>query len=84
VAKRLGIRSSIGLFIAGVDEAGPANAARIRGGDLLFQVDRSQVTTMDDLGLILETIKPGAVIRVMVLRLTQQGVYRLTTRLKSR
>jgi hypothetical protein len=39
---------------------------------------------MDDLGLILETIKPGAVIRVMVLRLTQQGVYRLTTRLKSR
>jgi serine protease Do len=84
VAKRLGIRSSIGLFIAGVDEAGPANAARIRGGDFLFQVDRSQVTTMDDLGLILETIKPGAVIRVMVLRLTQQGVYRLTTRLKSR
>ena len=84
VAKRLGIRTSVGLFIAGVDDAGPANTSRIRGGDLLFQVDRSQVTSMDDLGLILETIKPGTVIRVMVLRLTQQGVYRLTTRLKSR
>jgi serine protease Do len=83
-ARRLGIRQSVGLFIAGVDQGGPAGTARIAAGDLLIQVDRSQVSSIDDLGLMLETIKPGAVVRVMVLRFTEQGVYRLTTRLRSR
>lgn len=84
VAQRLGIRKSIGLYIAGVDAKGPAESARIKSSDLLFQIDRSQVTTMDDLGLMLETIKPGSIVRVMVLRFTPQGVYRLTTRLKAK
>jgi serine protease Do len=83
-ARRLGIRQSVGLFIAGVDQGGPAAAGRIAPSDLLIQVDRSQVSSLDDLGHLLEAIKPGTVVRVMVLRFTDQGVYRLTTRIQSR
>ena len=84
VAQRLGFRKSIGLYIANVDEGGPADTARIKTEDLLLQVDQSQISSLEDLGLLLETIKSGTVVRVMVLRITQQGVYRLTTKLRCR
>jgi serine protease Do len=84
VAKRLGFKKPSGLFIPAVEEGGPAAEARIRGSDLLMQIERSQIASLDDLGLLLETIKPGSVVRVMILRFTNQGAYRITTRLKSR
>jgi serine protease Do len=79
VAQRLGLRKRSGLFIAKLEPNGPADTAKLRPGDLIMQVERSQVSSLEDLGMILEEVAPGTSIRVMALRFTNQSTYRMTT-----
>jgi len=64
LVKELGLTSSRGLVVVGVDAGSPAHRLGIDLKDVLFQVGRFYVTDLDTLGVILEDLRPGDGIRI--------------------
>jgi len=57
-----------GLVATDVEQGGPAGQLGIRRGDILFQVNQLYVADLDDLGVLLEEMAPGKVMRIGLLR----------------
>ncbi len=68
LARRLGLRATRGLLVVGVQEGAPGHRIGLELKDILFQVDRYYVTDTDDLGMALENVAAGDVVRVGFLR----------------
>jgi putative serine protease PepD len=58
----------VGAGVAAVDPNGPAARAGLQAGDLITQVDDTQVRTAQDLQSAVATNQPGAVIRLTITR----------------
>jgi len=49
IAEQLGVEADAGVLVTNVDPASPADAAGLRRGDLILEVDRSEVKSAADL-----------------------------------
>ena len=65
-----------GLLIVAVSAGSPAGEIGIEEGDILEALGRYYVTTLDELGEILEFVDTGDRINISVLRVDPPTVYR--------
>ncbi len=68
----------MGLLVVRVSPQGPAATAGLYPGDLLIKINGVTVTRIRDVIRILETVHPGTVLKITVLR----GTLKLTLPLK--
>ena len=80
LARRTGLRVDAGLIVASVEQGGPAGRMGLKVGDVIFQVGRWPVADLDRLGMVLEDVAPGDVLRVGIVR----GVWRAWGTMRSR
>ena len=64
LAKQLGVDSSDGVLIAGVDPAGPARNAKLRSGDIIIEVNRERVDNTDELEAELDKAGDNALLLI--------------------
>jgi len=64
LAEQLGYAGETGVLVASVDPAGPAAAARLQPGDLIVEVDREPVRSVEQLRKKLEKTKETALLLV--------------------
>jgi serine protease Do len=68
LARDLRLSIPRGLLVVGVDPESPAQQLGVEPEDVLFQVDRFYVTDLDNLGTILEDIRPGQKVTIGIVR----------------
>jgi serine protease Do len=68
LARDLQLPIDSGLLVVGIDAGGAADRIGVRLRDILFQVDRFYVKTLDQLGTTLEDVRSGQNVRVGILR----------------
>ncbi len=79
LARRYRLPLARGLVITEVDPGTPAAATGLQPRDVLFELGRSRVATLDDVGLALEDLPAGAAIRIGVARGNVRAWTTLTT-----
>jgi serine protease Do len=77
VAQMLGMTGSRGLIVARVEEGSPAAELGLTRRDVLVAIGRHSVDNIEDLGQLLEVIKPGEKVPVTVLRIERRNKLRL-------
>lgn len=60
LAERLGLGATKGVLITSVEPGSPADDARLRRGDVILEVDRSEIEDVDDLRAHLDAADEGA------------------------
>lgn len=68
LALQLGLPVTSGAYILATPSGGPAEKAGIKQGDVIVSVDNHPIRTTDDLPPILEALKPGTRVSVVVVR----------------
>ncbi len=76
LAQDAGIRNLRGLIIARVESGGPADRAGMERGDVIIQIDRYQPRNLEEVGQLLEKVKPGDEVYFGILRIGGRTVYR--------
>jgi len=68
LARDLRLPVERGLMVSSLDESGPAARIGFRTRDVVFQVGRYYVETLDELGMILEDVRPGRQVQIGLVR----------------
>ena len=68
IAESLGLKDASGAMIAGVNEGGPADKAKIRAGDIVLKFNDQDVKTMNTLPRIVADTDVGKQVPVVVWR----------------
>lgn len=68
LARNLGLPLDRGLMVTGLDAGGPAMQIGLALKDVIFQVDNYYVRTLDELGVILEDVKAGRIVKIGIAR----------------
>src|SRR3989442_710924 len=68
LAKSFNLRDAHGALVASVADGGPAKEAGVRPGDVIAEIDRKPVGSVDDLERALARLKPGAPVLLFVRR----------------
>jgi serine protease Do len=68
LAKQFGLHESVGVLVRGVEGASPAADAGVQPGDVIAEIDRQPVKTVDDLERAIEKRHPGASTLLLVHR----------------
>ena len=68
MAQSLRLSVDRGLLVVQVEQGGPAERLGVRLRDVLFQVDRFYVSSVDGLGMVLENVKAGETIKIGLVR----------------
>ncbi len=68
LAERLRLAVEEGLLVAGVEDDSPAAEVGFNVGDVLVQVDQHRASDLDTLGLTLQQVQKGDVVRFYVVR----------------
>ena len=76
----LGLRGDAALLIEAVELNGPADRAGLRAGDVIAQIGRFRVSTLDDLGAVLSQAPADAAADLYVIRSQRLGRARLVLR----
>ena len=74
VARSLDVDQSIGLIVTGVEKDSPAYEAGFERGDLILRVGGRPVADLDRLAALMEQLKPG--MRIQVLLYRRNSLYR--------
>ena len=77
-ARRFGVGPDAGILIVDVERRGPAERADCRPGDLLVKIGRNRVVTPDDLGAILDGVKPSTPADLTLWRLRGGEVWEIS------
>ncbi|HUU39188.1 MAG TPA: Do family serine endopeptidase [Candidatus Desulfaltia sp.] len=72
LARRYGLETREGLIITQVKRFSEADRKGLNVGDIIIEVDRRKVTTVDDLEKIMDKVQPGEAI-ILLLRREQGG-----------
>ena len=72
-AQRLGLDADDGLLVTAVARDTPAQRAGLRGGDVIVQLGRFRVSTLEDLSALLARLPASGRARVFVVRDGQTG-----------
>ncbi|MBI1894166.1 MAG: PDZ domain-containing protein, partial [Candidatus Rokubacteria bacterium] len=59
LARQLGLRSTEGVVVASVDDGSPAEAAGVRPGDVVREVNRQRIRTVSEFSKAIQGLKPG-------------------------
>lgn len=73
LARKNKLAVSSGLLVTKVSDSGPAANSGIEAGDVLFQLGRYYVNTVEDAATLLKTAPPELKVRVGVVRGNQRG-----------
>ena len=84
MTKALAIRGLRGLTVIHVEPNSPAADSGIQRGDIVVQVGRYQTDNLDDVGEMLERVKPGQPVRLTLLRVAGRVIYRLSADIQAR
>ena len=84
MAQAIGLRDLRGLTLNRVEPASPAAVSGFQRGDIVVQIGRHQTSDLDDVGQMLERVKPGQTVRVTVLRVSGRVIYRISADLKAK
>ncbi len=68
LAREWSLPARSGLVVVGVDRGGPGDRIGVELKDVVFQVGRIHVGDLDELGAVLEDVRPGEALRVGVAR----------------
>jgi len=82
LARDLRLPVARGLFVVGLDENGPADNLGLELKDVLFQVDKYYVHSLDDLGMILEDVPAGRTVKIGLARGRVRAWANITARRK--
>ncbi len=75
IRRRLELPEYVTLVIDSVSPRGPAGREGIESGDILLRINRLTVKSLQDVGLILESVTPGDRVLLEGLRLQNDGLY---------
>ena len=78
MAQQLGTATQTGAYVVSTNKGGPADTAGMKSGDVIVSVDGKGVSTVDDLGSILNGLQPGTTVPVVVDRGGQQVTLNVT------
>lgn len=84
VARKLGLPAARGVLVERVEADGPAAKIQMEPADILIEIGNRQLSNIDDLGQLLESVTSGQVVRVGVLRVANVAKFRLTAPLTVR
>jgi serine protease Do len=84
LAQRLQLRRDTGLVVVHLESGSPGYQIGIEPNDVLVSIGRHYLSTLDDLGVLLESVKPGDVVPFSVVRLTSRGKVLLNGSCRSR
>ena len=73
IAKELDLGGFKGVLITAVERGGPADYAGIERRDILIAIGRHHMSSVSDLGCLLETAESGDTIPVDILRVERRG-----------
>jgi serine protease Do len=68
LAREWSLPARSGLVVVGIDRDGPADRIGVELKDVVFQVGRIHVGDLDELGAVLENVRPGQALRIGVAR----------------
>lgn len=83
-AREVGLRQGAGLLVSAVVRDSPAHRAGLQRGDLIMQVGRYGIRSLDTLGLFLEDVKAGNRVPFVVVRFKDRGYDRRVVVLAAR
>lgn len=78
LAERYNLAVSKGVFVSELPAEGPAQKAGIKAGDVIVNLNKKQIADFGDLRDILEKLKIGDVVEVVVMRGKQEKTFSLT------
>lgn len=84
VARKLGLRGGEGVYVTRVEPDGPAASAEIEAADVLLAINGRAVSSLDDLGLVLETIEAGARLHLTFLRVSPRAIFKFVREVVAR
>ncbi len=84
MAQAIGLRGLRGLTIANIQPGSSAAESGLQRGDILVLIGRHQTDDLDNVGDILDRIKPGQTTRVTLLRVSGRVIYRISAQLHAR
>jgi len=84
LARSLRLPVSRGLLVVGLEEGGPAHRLGLQARDVLFQVDKYYVHSLDDLGMILENARGGTSLKIGIVRGRVRAWANITARARRR
>jgi serine protease Do len=70
LARQFNISETEGVVVVGVEEGGPADQAEVQEGDLILEIDRKSVKTLEDYHALLGEVKKGETVSLLVRRRT--------------
>ena len=73
MARRLQLPGDSGLLVVGVEPGGPADGLGLQRRDILLALGRYHVSSLDDLGQLLDGIDAGEEVAIAVLRVDRWG-----------
>src|SRR5437899_1371955 len=68
LAQELDLPAKAGVLVRGVEDGSPAASAGVQPGDVIAEIDRTPVGSVDDLERALARLKPGAPVLLFVRR----------------
>jgi serine protease Do len=66
----LGLRARSAVAAGAIDAGGPADGVDMEPGDILVELNGRYPATIDDVGLLLEQVKPGDPVRISFMRIS--------------
>jgi serine protease Do len=84
VARQLGLPNAAGLLVVKVEPGGPADRIGLERRDVLLSLGRYPLSTLEDLGQLLESAPSGEEIPLALVRVDRRGKGRLMGRIKLR
>ena len=73
LAEKYRLSTDDGMYVAQVADGGIADLAGVRPGDVIVQMGRYRVSSLDDFAALLRHLRPGVRVRVGVIRGEQLG-----------
>jgi serine protease Do len=70
LARQFNISETEGVVVVGVEEGGPADQAEVQEGDLILEIDRKSVKTLEDYQALIGEVKKGEAVSLLVRRRT--------------
>jgi len=68
LAAELGLPAQQGVLVSGVEDGSPAASAGVQPGDVIAEIDKKPVQSVDDLERVLGGVTPGAPVLFFVHR----------------